>query len=246
VEISVPSLKTLAINLDNDHAENCSCALPHLTAENLEHLEISHYGTTFADHYVSLASHFKPSSHLRKMRIRSHLFMEEDMDFFASLPNETCLEIIGFPSHRDPGAGLPIVNLRNLGAITIDLTPTMSKYSSDFDMVAFRGILHNTRDLTFRRPVIVCCDCDDNALAAWKIVLGSRFSIRTTPLPPGYLDGYFVSYDDFLDRFSGSSQDENYDWDGDEYDEYDYGDYDEEEDYPDESGIGSEGEDEEM
>lgn len=246
VEISVPSLKTLAINLDNDHTENCSCGLYQITAENLEHLEISHYGTTFADHYVSLASHFKPPPHLRKMRIRSHLFMEEDMDFLALLPNATCLEIVGFPSHRDPGAGLPIVNLQNLGAITIDLTPTMSKYSSDFDLVAFRGILHDTRDLSFSRPVVVCCDCDDNALAAWKMVLGNRFLIRSMPLPPGHLDSYFVSYDDFLDRLSGSSQDENYDWDGDDYDDYDYEDYDEEADYPDESGIGSEGEDEEL
>jgi hypothetical protein len=212
-----------------------------LTAENLEYLEISHYGTTFADHYVSLASHFKTPPHLRQLRIRSHLFMEEDMDFLSSLPNRTRLEIIGFPSHRDPGAGLPIVSLVNLDAITIDLTPTMSKYSSDFDIVAFHGILQNTR-LAFNCPVAICCDCDENALDAWKTILGDRFSIRPTPLRPGYLDKYLNSYDDFLDRLSVSSQDEYYDWDDDEYQDYnDYDDEDEDEDYdPDEFCIGSE------
>jgi hypothetical protein len=152
--------------------------------------------------------------------------MEEDTEFLASLPNDTSLEIIGFPSHRDPGAGLPIVNLENLRAITIDLTPSMSKYSSDFDIVAFHGVLQNTR-LTFNCPVTICCVCDETALDAWKTILGDRFSIRPTPLQSGFLDHYLVSYDDFLDRLSGSSQDEYYDWD-DEYQEYD--DYDEDED----------------
>jgi len=243
-DISAPYLKRLAINLDNDHTEsNCSCALPKLDAENLEYLEISHYGTTFADHYVSLASHFKASRHLHKLRIRSHLFMEEDMDFLTSLPNGTGLEIIGFPSHRDPGAGLPIVSLVNLESIIIDLIPTMSKYSSDFDIVAFHGVLQNTR-LTFNCPVTVCCDCDGTALDAWKTILGDRFSIRPTPLGTGFLDNYLIPYDDFLDRLSGSSQDECYDWDDDDGDYQDYDDYDEEEDEedydPDAPCIGSE------
>jgi hypothetical protein len=245
-EILAPSLKTLAINLANDHTENCLCPLPHLTADNLEHLEISHFGSIFADDYVSLNSHFKTSPRLRKMRIRGHLFMEQDTTFLASLPNGACLEIIGFPSHRDPGAGLPILNLENLGSITIDLTPTLSKYTSDFDIVAFHGVLQNTRDLAFKRPVAVCCASDESALAAWKSTLGNRFSIRPTSLPTGYLDDYLIPCDESLDGLSDSSQNDYYDWDGDVGGYQDYGDYeyDEEDDYPDESGIGSDGEDE--
>jgi len=152
--------------------------------------------------------------------------MEEDMDFLSSLPQGASLDIIGFPCHRVPGGGLPLLNLTNLGSITIDLTSTMSKYSSDFDIVAFHDVLQNTRDLTFNCPVTVCCHCDETALASWRTILGNRFLIRTTPLETGILDNYLISYDDFLDRLGGSisSDDECYNWDEDGYedDEADY------------------------
>jgi hypothetical protein len=190
---------------------------------------------------VSLASHssFTVSPHLRKLRIRSHLFMEEDVDFLSSLPQGASLDIIGFPCHRDPDAGLPLLNLTNLGSITIDLTSTMSKYSSDFEIVAFHGVLQNTRDLTFNCPVTVCCHCDETALASWKTILGNRFLIRTTPLETGILDDCLISYDDFLDRLGGSisSDDECYNWDEDGYEDG----YDDEADYdPNYPCIGSE------
>jgi len=231
LEIVAPSLKSLALNLDCDHTEECECALPHLVAENLEYLEISQYDLTFADLQFSITSHFRELPRLQKLRIRNHLFSDSDVAFFSSLPKTTNLEIMGFPNHRDPGAGLSILNMPNFQSIAIDLTAF--SISRESDVIKLHNVLQANRP-TLRCPVNICCDADNETIAFWKSLLGERLIIQPMPLQSGLLDNYLFSCDDMIDRMSGSTAEEydeqDYEWDEDEWYDED-GDFDDGSDY---------------
>jgi len=217
-EIVAPSLKSLSLNLDIEHTEDCGCALPHLVAKNLEYLEISQCDLTFADQQFSITSHFGELPRLQKLRIRNHLFSDSDDIFLLSLPKTTNLEVMGFPNHRNPDAGLTILNMSNFHSISIDLTAT--SISLESDVIKFHNVLQANRP-TLRCPVNICCDVDDETVASWKSLLGERLIIQSMPLQSGLLDNYLFSCEDMIDRMSGSTAEECGEWDEDE-DEWDY------------------------
>ncbi len=191
IRVEAPSLRSLAINLNDHRNKSCGCELPYLTARNLEYLEISYYGWSFTEHLSSILSRFRHFTRLRKLRIRNSIFLEEDTAFLATVPESTHLELVGFPHCMHPDAGLSILTLTSVQSIAIDLTTSSS--SSTVSKGLKEGImsLFSSRS-TPCCPITVCCDPEP---AFWQSFIGDHLSLQSEPLPPGLLDEYLDSYD---------------------------------------------------
>jgi hypothetical protein len=190
VRVEAPSLRSLAINLNDHRNKTCGCELPYLIARNLEYLEISYCGWSFTEHLSSILSRARHFSRLRKLRIRNSLFSEEDTAFLATVPESTHLELVGFPMH--PDAGLSILTLTSVQSIGIDLTTSSS--------TVLKGLKEGIRSLFSGRstpycPIIVCCERDDPDFAFWQSFIGDHFSLQSVHLPPGLLDEYLDACD---------------------------------------------------
>ncbi|PPQ87038.1 hypothetical protein CVT25_000015 [Psilocybe cyanescens] len=225
--IDAPSLRSLAININNNHATDCGCFLPFLSAPNLEYLEVAYLWGTLTTHHKLIFSRLTQLSKLRTLRIHSFSLWLDDVSFLASLPATTDLHIITFPLSAALST-LPYIFLStNLKSVTLNLN--YQPLDAFFDFLP---------DLPKpRRPFFLRCN-DPNELQPLEFRLQAGLGILASVIPPstdqGFLDDYLENqfFDNEDDRLWGlGDEDEdglygtdiNYDFDDfhDEYSEYD-------------------------
>jgi len=216
LEIEAPSLKSLAIGLNDEHEEFCKCVLPYFPVENLEYLEISLIGTRFTDqHTHSILSRFKDCTCLRKVRIHNPPPLEENMFFLPSGPGTIDLEFIFCP-----GLQSFILDPSNMNAksVTFDLTAV----SGDSFMDTFYNFLcDHSKYSTLQCPISLHCTCTEEVAAFWRSTK-TEFSLQEEPLSPGFLDCYVkahrrymvVSDDEYGDDADTSWDDYEDDYEG--------------------------------
>ncbi|CAA7258686.1 unnamed protein product [Cyclocybe aegerita] len=226
--VEAPSLRSLAINIENDHTDTCACALPSLSMKNLQYLEVSFYWSHFTDHHASILSQWKNLTKLKTLRIHSISFWANDMSFLAALPNTTVLEIVGFPKSENT-ALLEILNLSNLRSISLDLSsPRFPQNSIDLDEFHEDVVQHTP---TLSCPVSLYCGSTEHEQGKrLREDLGSFFMVQSSPPHKGILDGYlarssFEDDDTLLNRLWGidESSDDEFEDDTEDFDdEFDY------------------------
>jgi hypothetical protein len=188
LEIEAPSLKSLAIGLNDEHNEFCKCVLPYFPVKNLEYLEISLIGTVFADqHTQSILSRFKDCTCLRNVRIHNPPPLAENMFFLPSGPGTIDLEFICCP-----GLGCFLLDPSNMNAksVTLDLTAVPGD--------SFVDTVYNfLRDhSTLQHPISLRCTCTEEVAAFWMSTK-TKFSLQEDPLSPGFLDSYVKDHEHY-------------------------------------------------
>ncbi|KAJ3507864.1 hypothetical protein NLJ89_g6065 [Agrocybe chaxingu] len=222
------SLRSLAINIENDHTDTCACALPFLSMQNLQYLEVSYYWSHFTDHHASILSHWKNLPKLQTLRIHSISFWANDMSFLAALPNTTVLEIVGFPKSENTVL-LEILNLSNLRSISLDLSsPRFPQNNIDLDEFHEDVVQHTP---TLSCPVSLYCRSSEHEQGKkLREDLGTFFTVQSSPPRKGILDGYlarnsFEDDDTLLNRLWGidGSSDDEFEYETEDFDdEFDY------------------------
>ncbi|KDR84923.1 hypothetical protein GALMADRAFT_300478 [Galerina marginata CBS 339.88] len=234
-QIEAPSLRSLAINISNNHTAECGCFLSCLSMKNLEYLEVAYLWNTLTSHHTSIISQWKNLPGLRRLRIHSASLWEHDVSYLSSLPATTNLEIVDFPKTAEPSLA-SILNLSNLKSVTFDLSsPRVPERSLDaevFSDVVRRRCPKVGCPIIFRLPSTV------TGVPAWlelQAMMGNNFIILSSPTEKGFLDGHLNSQvfegedEHIIDGLWAVGSDEEDGENGfEEYDEFDY-DYDHDE-----------------
>ncbi len=210
LEIEAPSLKSLAIGLNDEHNEFCRCVLPYFPVKNLEYLEISFIGTVFTDpHTHSILSRFKDCTCLRKARIHNPPPLAENMSFLPSGPGTIDLEFICCPGL---GRALLDPSKMNAKSVTFDLTavPGDSFVDTFYDFLCDHS--------TLQRPISLHCTCTEEVAALWRSTK-TKFSLQEDPLSPGFLDRYVKDHE-LYDFVVGSDDQFEFDDAGTSWDDY--------------------------
>ncbi|KAF8807340.1 hypothetical protein BYT27DRAFT_7138055 [Phlegmacium glaucopus] len=202
-QVLAPSLRSLAIYIDDSHSSECTCGLPWLVMDKLEYLEIMLPLYMFTTHHASILSRLKSVPLLRKLRIYGlvdHLLVF-DKTFFSSLPKSIDLEFVYYPASTSPALS-EILALPYLHSISFDLT---SRHSSQLgrhlDLDDFVGAVPRTQ---LKSPLVVHLPITENTvkLDEIKAVHGDKLSIHTFPTQKGLLDDFLRPHFSVIDFIS--------------------------------------------
>jgi len=196
--VLAPSLRSLAIYIDDSHLPECTCVLPWIVMDKLEYLEIMFPLNQFTAHHASILSRVPLLRKLRIYGLVGHFVLSDKSLLFSSLPKSVELEFVYYPESNSSALS-EILSLSNLHSITFDLT---SRHSSQLGrLLGLDDFVWAVSSTQLKSPIIVHLPITENTveLDAIKAVHGDKLSIHTFPTQEGLLDDFLAPHFGVID-----------------------------------------------